>query len=55
MTAVRNWQRGDGQGRKPEPLERPSDIHRKAEREAKTLARAEKFRRKHGTPTPEEG
>lgn len=38
-----NWQRGDGKGKKPDPIPRPTDLARKAASLKRNFERAEQF------------
>lgn len=45
-----NWQRAGGKGKKPEPVDRPADIKKAQDREARVLEKAALFEAIHGVP-----
>ena len=51
LLAAANWQRGDGKGKRPQPLDRPADMKKQRDRVDKAMEKAAAFRAIHGDPT----
>lgn len=52
LTAAGNWQRADGKGKRPQPIDRPSDLKKARDKAERTAAKAEAFLAIHGEAKP---
>lgn len=50
LSAGANWQRANGKGKRPDPIDRPADIKKAMDRADRVAAKAEAFLAIHGEP-----